>query len=823
MSSTKDSPVTPVYKTMMAEDSVPNKNKQDFQFFPAYAKFLLENKLRELSVEQLKLSRENNLPLLKHLQDLSEEALIEIGIKTTTELLSYCAENKMNSYIEVSSKRWLNNQLPAITKSEINAQDVTLFNFIRRKLFRSFITYYTSDIKLAIKILDEIDSFTVEADAVAFKTLFNIQSEMFRQSQALAQIGNWQWNLKTKKLTWSDELYKIYELELQTPIVSDQISCFIHPDDQHLVNKYMQVSAETFQPHDFYYRIILKDGREKVLHAKGEVLLNANGVAEEMFGTLQDVTDQKQKEKELEDSRKFIEKIADVSPCIITVYNVHSGNYLFINKAVETLLGYDVENFTKDGRNFIYSMIHPKDVHAVQQNNKQLIAEANNTTAKPFEKVKDFKYRVKHKDGAYRWIHTFSTVFNRDKNGKVQDVLNISIDVTESQLLTLRLADMNEEIKQKEFEHQRMINEIEDYAILMIDKNGIIQNWNKGAEKIKGYTADEIIGKNFRIFYRKEDQQRRLPETLLEEAIKNGKANHEGWRVRKDGTTFWGNIVITALHDENNNVIGFTKVTRNLTDKKIAEDQLKEYARQMEKQNEELQRINIDLDSFTYTASHDLQEPLRKIKTFCNLIETKAGKTFSEDTAAYFNRIIAAVSRMQNLIDSLLNYSRTTSAEKILIPTDLNNIVEEVKKELAEMITEKDAKIIYEPLPVIKVIPLQFQQLFLNIISNAIKYSRADVPPVIHITSEQFSERNEDKTQKLTKISVSDNGIGFEQKYADNIFKLFQRLHGRTEYSGTGIGLAICKKIVENHNGTINAISEPGKGSTFIITIPSND
>ena len=119
---------------------------------------------------------------------------------------------------------------------------------------------------------------------------------------------------------------------------------------------------------------------------------------------------------------------------------------------------------------------------------------------------------------------------------------------------------MNEEVKQKEKQHQRMINEIEDYAILLMNKEGIIQNWNKGAEKIKGYTANEIIGKNFRIFYRKEDQEKKLPESLIEQATITGKANHEGWRVRKDGTTFWGSIVITALHDDDNNVIGFQKL-----------------------------------------------------------------------------------------------------------------------------------------------------------------------------------------------------------------------------------------------------------------------
>lgn len=820
MNSTKKLSGSHIYKNL--KDPISLQDKLMFEYFPAYAKFLLQNKLREFAIEQLRLSRTTQLPLLKYFENFSEEELIELGIKTTSELLSCCAENKINEYIEASVQRWMNNKLPIITKSQINAEDVTLFSFIRRTLFKHFITSYTSDINLIIKILSEIDQLTVRADSTSFKALLTIQHDMYTQAQALARIGNWHWDLKTQKLTWSDEIYNIYEMVPQSPISSDKIAAFNHPDDADSVSRYMQISAETFQPHDFYYRIILKDGREKILHAKGEVKQNGNGLPEEMFGTLQDVTEQKQKEKELEESRKFIEKIADVSPCIITVYNANSHKYLFLNSAVETLLGHKADEFLQKGRAFFYSLIHPDDIDSVKEKIFELLEEANAATEKSTEKVKDFKYRVKHKDQTYRWIHTFATAFSRDSNNKVREVLNISIDVTESHLLTLQLAAMNEEIKKKEKDHQRMINEIEDYAILLLNRDGIIQNWNKGAEKIKGYNANEIIGKSFKIFYRKEDQERKLPESLIKEAIIKGKANHEGWRVRKDGTTFWGNVLITALHDENNNVVGFTKVTRNLTEKKLAEDKLREYANRIEKHNVELQRINSDLDSFTYMASHDLQEPLRKIKTFCDLILSKEGENFSKEGSEYFKRMVSAASRMQTLIESLLYYSRATSSEIILQPTDLNNVIEEVKKDLIDLIAEKKVTITYKKLPVLKIMPLQFHQLFLNIMENAIKYSRNNVPPVITITAEPLSEAKEEGTKKFYKISISDNGIGFEQQYAENIFKLFQRLHGRNEYSGTGVGLSICKKIVENHKGTITAIGEPGKGATFIITIPAD-
>ena len=203
------------------------------------------------------------------------------------------------------------------------------------------------------------------------------------------------------------------------------------------------------------------------------------------------------------------------------------------------------------------------------------------------------------------------------------------------------------------------------------------------------------------------------------------------------------------------------------------------------------------------------------------MILSKWGENFPADISGYFERIIASVTRMQTLIDALLTYSRTTSKDVVLVPTDINNIIEEAKKDLSEVIAEKQVTIKADELPVLKVQPLQFQQLFFNLIENAIKYSRPGVPPEIKISSKKFWREDGETKSMFYRITVRDNGIGFEQQYADSIFKLFQRLHGRSEYSGTGIGLAICKEIVGNHKGTITAKSEPGKGSTFIIELPA--
>ena len=368
-----------------------------------------------------------------------------------------------------------------------------------------------------------------------------------------------------------------------------------------------------------------------------------------------------------------------------------------------------------------------------------------------------------------------------------------------------------ETLKQSEERYRRMIEEIEDYAIILLSPSGDIQNWNLGAEKIKGYTADEIVGKNFRIFYTPQDQATKLPEKLLEKAATEGRAAFEGWRKRKDGTNFWGSIVITALHDETGKIIGFTKVTRDLTEKKVAEDKVKEYATQLEKRNKEL-------EEFTYVASHDLKEPLRKIIAFGDLLSLSCKSSVDAKATDYVARMQDAANRMMSLIDDLLQLSRVGTDLQAFKQTDVNEVVDRVIQDLEPSIVEKRALIHVDKLPSLTVKPLQIQQLFQNLIANALKFNDKDVP-VIEITSSPVPSG--EYVAEYHRIFVKDNGIGFDQEYSDRIFEAFQRLHGRAVYSGSGIGLAICKKIVELHNGTISATGERGKGATFIIDLPT--
>lgn len=373
--------------------------------------------------------------------------------------------------------------------------------------------------------------------------------------------------------------------------------------------------------------------------------------------------------------------------------------------------------------------------------------------------------------------------------------------------------------------YHRMIVEIEDYAILMINREGIVMNWNRGAEKIKGYRADEIIGKNFRLFYTDKDRLAGVPDQLIAEAEKNNRAQHEGWRVRKDGTKFWGSVVITALHDDNGNIIGFSKVTRDLTERMQAEEALKETANELARKNRELDAMNQELASFAYVSSHDLQEPLRKIQTFATRIAETEAETLSAKAKDYFSRMQNAALRMQRLIEDLLSYSRTNTGEKIFEAVNLNNLVNEVKNDLRELIDTKQAVISVSPLPTLQVIKFQFAQLLTNILSNALKFSKQDVVPQIKISHQiiegrEVESNHADLKKQYHKISISDNGIGFEPEHKHKIFEVFQRLHGRSEYSGTGIGLAICKKIVDNHGGVITGEGNLEEGATFTIYLP---
>ncbi len=425
------------------------------------------------------------------------------------------------------------------------------------------------------------------------------------------------------------------------------------------------------------------------------------------------------------------------------------------------------------------------------------------------------------KDGTKFWGSITLTALHGN-DGETIAFSKVTIDLTERKAAedslrnyTASLENGNDELRKSEEQYHRMIAEVQDYAIILLNENGDILNWNAGAQKIKGYSAEEIVGKNFRIFYRPEDREGGLPEKLIAEAAKNGRAAHEGWRVKRNGGRFWGSIVITALHNEAGATIGFSKVTRDLTERKLAEEKQHKYLLELEAKNRELER-------FAYVASHDLQEPLRKIRTFIDIV----GSSLHDEklVRSIFSKISLSAKRMSELINAILNYSRLEKDDERETDIDLNKLLKNVLSDYEVNIQEKKATISSEELPSVRGIELQIGQVFSNIIGNALKFSNKRPEIKIYskvVNSGQVGDWPDSVANgRYLEIVFADNGIGFDQQYAAQIFLLFQRLHAKHEFSGTGIGLALCKRIMENHGGFISASGEPGNGAKFRVYFP---
>jgi len=280
------------------------------------------------------------------------------------------------------------------------------------------------------------------------------------------------------------------------------------------------------------------------------------------------------------------------------------------------------------------------------------------------------------------------------------------------------------------------------------------------------------------------------------------------------------------LIQEKNLLLANQKLEEEIEERKMTEEKIRLLNLQLIENNATLQSANQELDRFAYVASHDLQEPLRKIQIFSDKLTIQLGSGIENDVKVYLEKIGKASKRMQQLVNDLLTFSRQTNDDLDFEQTDLNELLSDVLFDLEMDIQKKKAKITAEHLPVIAVIPSQIRQLFQNLISNSIKFSRPDRVPEISIKTEiikgsainNIDSRLNENT--FYRIYITDNGIGFDTKYLVDIFVIFKRLHTYHEFEGTGIGLSICKKIIEKHKGFITAESEPDKGSTFIITLP---
>ena len=343
-----------------------------------------------------------------------------------------------------------------------------------------------------------------------------------------------------------------------------------------------------------------------------------------------------------------------------------------------------------------------------------------------------------------------------------------------------------------------------------LDAEGRITRVNHTELAMLGYSAQEMLGHPVWEFIVENEASRRAVMGKLTGPATSRRSFERLYR-RKDGTVLPVLIEDRLLENVRGQVIGIRSTIEDISALKRAEERLKQTM-------EELERSNKELERFAYVASHDLQEPLRKVRAFGDLLKRKGASGLDDRGRDYLARIQNAASRMSALINDLLAFSRVTTKGQPFVPVDLSEVVEGVLSDLEVRIKESHARVEVEGLPTIDADGMQMRQLFQNLIGNSLKFVREGVTPVVKVRGTILAGQDE---RRLWRVTVEDNGIGFDEKYADSIFDVFRRLHARDEYAGTGIGLAICRKIVERHGGRITARSSPGHGTTFIVTLPA--
>jgi PAS domain S-box-containing protein len=344
-----------------------------------------------------------------------------------------------------------------------------------------------------------------------------------------------------------------------------------------------------------------------------------------------------------------------------------------------------------------------------------------------------------------------------------------------------------------------LVDHVQGYAIFLLDPDGLVATWNRGAERIKGYRAEEIIGRHFSVFYTAEAVARGHPEHELEVALREGRFEEEGWRVRKDGSRFWASVVVTSVYDPDDGHIGFGKVTRDLT--------------QLRELQQDLMRSNADLQHFAALAAHDLAEPLRTIGGFADMINRRYADQLPDEAAPLLDHMVSGVGRMNALIESLLGYARAGELPPGERFVPLEPVARTVLKDLLAATAAEKATVTVDIPTEAEVRAGEYGVALVlqNLISNAVKFS-GDSSPQIAV-----SARSRDGTWR---ISVRDHGIGIDPDEFDSIFEPFTR--GRTSgAAGTGLGLTTCRRIVERHGGSIGVESRPGEGSEFWFTLPA--
>jgi PAS domain S-box-containing protein len=511
------------------------------------------------------------------------------------------------------------------------------------------------------------------------------------------------------------------------------------------------------------------------------------------FGmTVRDLTDRGR----TDDYRRMVESVADYAIFLLDP----QGRIRSWNTGAQRIKGYAPEEII--GRHF--SAFYTEEDRSTGHPAREL------TIAAATGRYEEEGWRVRS-DGGRFWANVVITRL-LDEEGRIVGYSKVTRDLTER-----RRAE--EALRESEERFRLLIDGVRDYAIILLDPKGHVVSWNAGAERIKGWTAREIIGRHFSVFYTPEDVKSGKAERELDTATREGRFEDHGWRVRKDGTRFWANVVVTLLRGEDGEVRGFSKITRDITDRMHVEEELRrartDLERRVDERTRDLTAAYRELEAFSYSISHDLRAPLRSMDGFSNAILKIYGDKLDERGRDYLTRIRDSAVRMGQLIEGMLNLARLGRSEMKCERVDVAEVARAIIAELRGAEPERDVEFIAPPSLPARVDPTMLRVVLENLLGNAWKYTSRQ--PKARIELSRAVKGDQDV------FLVRDDGVGFDMAFAGKLFGAFQRLHGVKEFAGTGIGLATVKRIVARHGGDVWGEGEAGRGATFYFSLPKGD
>ena len=579
-------------------------------------------------------------------------------------------------------------------------------------------------------------------------------------------------------------------------LVERPFTRFVLPEDQDLHYLHTKRLCETGAadatsvpqagaPQAYELRMLQGDGTAFWAHLEVTAARDAGGAPVRRI-VMSDITERKRAEEALRESEERYALTLDAVNDGLWDWNVQSGDALF-SPRYYALLGYDDGEFPANYASWRL-LVHPEDLARVEEELRLSIE-----TGKGFA----IDLQMKLKFGGWRWVSTRGRVVERDAAGKALRLVGTLSDITERKRA--------EEALRKLEERFRSMFAQAPLGIAFIDSlTGHIDEVNPRFAEIAGRSMEEMAIIDWMRITHPDDVQEDLDNMALLNAGKISGFRMEKRYLHHDGTPVWINMSIAPILVEDKAHPRHLCMIEDITERKHVEEKLAAVAA-------ELERSNNDLEQFASIAAHDLQEPLRMVASYTQLLAERYEGQLDEKTRKYIAYAVDGAVRMQQLVNDLLTYARVGTRGNPIEPTDAGRVLGQAIGDLATAIEESRAVVTHEELPLVRADASQLRQLFQNLLANALKFRSAEVPRV-HV-----SARDEGRDWVF---AVRDNGIGIDRQYAERVFVVFQRLHTRQDYPGTGIGLAVCKRIVERHGGRIWFESEPGKGSTFLFTVP---